>query len=167
MLSNRLVPTLLLTLIACSTPAPASEPSHSSSVARGRYLAIASGCNDCHTDGYMEAEGKIPEPQWLTGSPVGFQGPWGTSYPANLRLLVQTLSQEQWLKRTSEPMRPPMPWFNLRELTDSDRLALYDYLRSLGPAGEPAPAAAPPGVTVTTPYFDFAPKNLPQQALQQ
>ena len=38
------------------------------------------------------------------------------------------------------------------------------FIRALGPAGVPAPAAAAPGVPVSTPYFEFVPKNLPQHA---
>jgi len=135
-------------------------------VERGRYLAVTSGCNDCHTPGYMQTDGKVPESQWLTGSAVGFQGPWGTTYPANLRLYVQAISEAQWLMRARQPMRPPMPWFNLREMDDRDLVALYRYLRALGPAGGTAPLAAAPGVAVDTPYIDFTPKNLPRQAMK-
>jgi hypothetical protein len=35
------------------------------------------GCNDCHTAGYMEQGGKVPEAESLAGVLVGFQGPWG------------------------------------------------------------------------------------------
>jgi hypothetical protein len=58
-------------------------------------------------------------------------------------------------------MRPPMPWFNLREMTDEDLVAMYRYLRALGPAGAPAPAGAGPGMAVETPYIEFVVKNLP------
>ncbi|TCJ14976.1 cytochrome C [Parasulfuritortus cantonensis] len=129
----------------------------------GRYLVQVSGCNDCHTPGYLQNDGKAPAAQWLTGSAVGFQGPWGTSYPSNLRLLADRLSEAQWLARVRQPMRPPMPWFNLKAMSERDLLAIYRYLRAAGPAGAPAPAAAAPGVQVATPYFDFTPKNLPSQ----
>lgn len=79
---------------------------------------------------------------------------------------MQNLTEAQWLARARQPMRPPMPWFNLRAMTDDDLRAMYHYIRALGPAGEPAPAAVPPGVAITTPYIDFTPKNLPLQALQ-
>lgn len=131
---------------------------------RGRYLVGVGACNDCHTDGFNEAAGRIDPKLWLMGSSVGFQGPWGTSYPVNLRLYVQNLTEAQWLARVRQPMRPPMPWFNLREMTDADLTAIYRFIRALGPAGVPAPAAAAPGVPVSTPYLDFVPKNLPQQA---
>lgn len=68
-------------------------------IERGKYLARIGGCNDCHTPGFAESAGNTPTRQWLTGSPVGFQGPWGTTYPANLRLYVQGMSESQWLAR--------------------------------------------------------------------
>lgn len=131
-------------------------------IERGRYLAKVSGCNDCHTDGYMQGNGEVPTEQWLTGSAVGFQGPWGTTYATNLRLLLDELTEADWLARAREPKRPPMPWFNLSAMTDADLVALYRFVRSLGPAGEPAPVAAAPGEAVATPYFDFVPKTLSQ-----
>jgi len=131
---------------------------------RGRYLVSVGACNDCHTPGYPEAAGKIPTERWLTGNEVGFRGPWGTSYPANLRLKVQDWTEKQWLTRVRQPMLPPMPWFNLRDMSDADLIAMYRFIRALGPAGEPAPAAVGPGVAVPTPYIEFEPKNLPKHA---
>ncbi|WP_372906389.1 hypothetical protein [Rhodohalobacter sp.] len=34
-------------------------------------------------------DGNIPEEEWLAGSPMGWQGPWRTTYASNLRLRVQ------------------------------------------------------------------------------
>lgn len=154
---------LSLSISLISISASAAEPmTDAQYVERGRYIVSTSGCNDCHTPGYMK-DGTVPEPLWLTGNRIGFQGPWGTSYPVNLRLHVQNISEAQWIERARQPMRPPMPWFNLRDMNDDDLRALYRYIRAAGPAGEPAPAAVPPGVAVTTPYFDFAPKNLPKE----
>jgi mono/diheme cytochrome c family protein len=48
-------------------------------VERGRYIVKITGCNDCHSPGYSESEGKLPEGSWLKGNLVGFLGPWGTS----------------------------------------------------------------------------------------
>lgn len=130
-------------------------------IARGRYLVATSGCNDCHTPHYPESAGKVPLKLWLMGSPVGFQGPWGTTYPANLRLSMQKLTEKEWIKVARKPLRPPMPWFSLREMTDADLRAIYAFIHNLGPAGEPAPAYAAPGEAVNTPYIVFVPKNLP------
>lgn len=127
-------------------------------IERGRYLALIGACNDCHTVNWAESSGKVAEADWLTGSPIGWSGPWGTSYPANLRLVVQQMSEADWLARTESELLPPMPWFNLARMTQDDRLALYHYIRSLGPKGEAMPPALPPGAKATTPYFDFTPK---------
>lgn len=147
-------------------PAHAATGSDAQVIARGKYLAKLGGCHDCHTPGYMPAEGKVPEARWLTGADLGFQGPWGTTYPTNLRLYMQQISESQWLIRARQPMRPPMPWFNLKEMADKDLIALYRYVRSLGPAGNPAPAAVAPGQFVATPYIEFVPKNLPPASRQ-
>jgi mono/diheme cytochrome c family protein len=116
------------------------------SIERGRYLAKTSGCNDCHTPGYAMSGGKVPESEWLVGDRLGWNGPWGTTYPANLRLSMQNLSEREWLRMAREKqLRPPMPWFALRDMTDSDLVSLYRFIRYLGPAGTPAPAYLPPG----------------------
>lgn len=153
-----------LLAMAFATAGAAESNANNPLVERGRYLISTSGCNDCHTAGYAESGGTMPVNAWLTGLPVGFQGPWGTTYPANLRLTMQTLSEEEWLGRARQPMRPPMPWFSLRDMSDSDLKAIYHFVRSLGPSGKPAPSYAEPGTQVSTPYIEFVPKNLPRQA---
>src|SRR5262245_52122473 len=65
----------------------------SPSLDRGRYLVAITGCNDCHTPGFGEAGGQVPEQQWLIGDQLGFRGPWGTTYPANVRLLLAEMSE--------------------------------------------------------------------------
>src|SRR5574340_185359 len=130
-------------------------------VRHGRYLVQISGCNDCHTAGFMQTGGKVAEAEWLTGSTMGWQGPWGTTYPSNLRLLVQQMDEQAWLDRARQPMRPPMPALSLQAMSDDDLRAIYRYLRSLGPKGEPVPPYVPPGSKLATPYLDLNPKNLP------
>lgn len=127
-------------------------------LSRGEYLTRIGGCNDCHTPGYAEKSDSTPVSQWLTGVPVGFQGPWGTSYAANLRLTVQGMNEAQWLKFARLPRLPPMPWYSLRDMSDADLVALYQFIRSLGPQGEKMPAAVAPGGKVTTPFFVFVPQ---------
>ena len=78
-------------------------------IRHGRYLIQTSGCNDCHTAGYMLKDGHVPEADWLTGDTLGWRGPWGTTYPANLRLLFRQMDEMTWLARARQPMRPPMP----------------------------------------------------------
>lgn len=148
-----LSPTLLLT--SSLSLLPVTARADSTDVARGRYLVTIAGCNDCHTPNYPQTGGKVPEAQWLTGSSLGWKGPWGVSYAANLRLSVQQHSEEAWIARASSPMLPPMPWFNLRDMDERDKRALYRFIKSLGPAGEPAPLALAPGVEAKTPVVSF------------
>jgi mono/diheme cytochrome c family protein len=141
-----LVSTLLTGLL------PSAQAADDPQVARGRYLIAIAGCNDCHTPGY-HFSGEADESTWLTGDVVGFHGPWGTTYPPNLRLTVQNLTEEQWLVFARTPRRPMMPWWALRDMTDEDVVAIYRYIRHLGPAGKPAPAALPPGVEPPEPVI--------------
>ncbi len=150
--------------VLAAAPVFAGDMPGKNMVERGRYIVATSGCNDCHTTGYMQKEGKVPESEWLTGDSVGWQGPWGTTYPANLRLVMSRLTEQQWLVRARGAFRPPMPGFNLHAMTDADLKAIYRYVKSLPVKGDPAPAYVPPGGLVKTPYLDFTPKNLPDQA---
>jgi mono/diheme cytochrome c family protein len=125
-------------------------------VERGRYLLRTSGCNDCHTAGYLLSEGKTPEDLWLTGDTFGWRGPWGTTYGTNLRLFADQLTEEQWVAMSKTlKRRPPMPWFNLNAMTAEDLGAMYQFLRYLGPAGKPAPAYVPPDQEPAGPYATF------------
>jgi mono/diheme cytochrome c family protein len=159
----RIVGTALLLGLAGQASADAARAS-STGVERGRYLVTISGCNDCHTAGYLQQGGTTPENQWLTGSPVGYQGPWGTTYAANLRLVAARLTEAEWVVHARKERLPPMPWFNVRAMSDSDLKAVYAFIRSLGQPGLPAPAYVAPGGKVTTPYFVFVPQVDQKQA---
>jgi mono/diheme cytochrome c family protein len=144
---------ILVLLIAL--PAFAQQKSDPQ-VNRGRYLIKVAGCNDCHTAGYGPTGGKVPEEQWLTGDILGWNGPWGTTYPTNLRLYMQDLTEDQWVKKAKAlTARPPMPWFNVQAMSTSDLRAMYRYVRYLGPAGKPAPAYLPPNQTPPEPAVKF------------
>ena len=91
-------------------PKAAAEPKQAAgtgSVARGKYLVTAMGCNDCHTPWKLGPNGPEPEMDKFLGghhggpfppppAPSGpwngslgatstaFAGPWGVSYTANL-----------------------------------------------------------------------------------
>jgi len=132
----------------------------SAEAARGKYVVQIAGCNDCHTPGYTSSAGKVEEKLWLTGDQLGWRGPWGTTYASNLRLLVKDMSADQFVKYARSEFRPPMPWFNLRSMTDRDVKAIYAYLKHLGPAGQPAPHYVPADKTPGGPFVQFpaAPK---------
>lgn len=136
----------------------AVEPTTSEQdIERGRYVVSIGGCNDCHTAGFAATGGKVAEQAWLTGDTIGFQGPWGTTYAANLRLLASQLSEAQWLARARAPMRPPMPAPALQAMTERDLVAIYRYTRSLGAKGTPAPAYVLPGEVAATPVIVMTP----------
>ena len=140
---------------AAAAVAAPPEPSRNQ-LERGRHLVRISGCNDCHTPGYAQKNGQVDEKLWLTGDVVGWTGPWGTTYATNLRLLLASMTERQWLEhaRHMEP-RPPMPWFNVRAMSDAELKAIYAFTRSLGAAGQPAPAYLPPGQKAQGPVVQF------------
>ncbi len=145
-------PVLLAGLLTCCSLALADE----AQLERGRYLVKIAGCNDCHTAGYLMAPDNIPESDWLTGDRMGWSGPWGTSYPKNLRLRLAPLSESEWLALARNAnFRPPMPNYTLHVMSDEDLLAIYQLVKYLGPAGEPAPAALPPGQVPEGPVVIF------------
>jgi mono/diheme cytochrome c family protein len=143
-------------VLLCLPMAALSAPPPRDSVALGRHLVQIAGCNDCHSPGYRQANGKTPEATWLTGDALGWRGPWGTTYAINLRLYFDPLTEAQWLAkaRKIEP-RPPMPWFNLRVMSDRELRAIYHYIKAAGPAGQPAPEALPPSQAPTGPVVQF------------
>ena len=107
-------------------------------VKRGRYLATAGGCHDCHTpkgsdgrprldrllSGHPEGEPPAPAIQDAIGvslSGTSFTGPWGTSFTRNLTpdsaTGTGTWTEAYFVKvlRTGirgngAPLRSPMPW---------------------------------------------------------
>lgn len=152
-----LVLTLPVVATGADTVAQKSKPAADGhDLERGRYLAKIAGCNDCHTAGYIMNAGKVPEKQWLMGDMLGWRGPWGTTYAVNLRLYMRDLTEQQWLHvARNKEMRPPMPWFALREMKEDDLRAIYRYVRHLGPAGKPAPAYVPPDREPKPPFVTF------------
>jgi mono/diheme cytochrome c family protein len=125
-------------------------------IAHGRYISQIGGCNDCHTSDFLLSGGEVPEKLWLAGSAFGWRGPWGTTYPPNLRLLAGTLTEKQWVSLAKTlRARPPMPWFDLNIMKERDLRALYSFMKYLGPGGKPAPAYVPPDKEPNTPYALF------------
>jgi mono/diheme cytochrome c family protein len=126
-----------------------------SQVEAGRYLVLIGGCNDCHTPGYDQKGRAVPEEQWLTGVPLGWRGPWGTTYPSNLRLVLSKFqSAEEFVSMCrTRNARPPMPWESLHSMSDDDLKSIYAYIKSLPVTGEPTPQYVPPGAEPKTPYL--------------
>jgi mono/diheme cytochrome c family protein len=143
--------------VAADAPAKsAARPASSKQVERGRYLVMITGCNDCHTPNFMVNGGKTPESDRLIGGTLGWRGPWGTTYPTNLRLYFQNMTEDMWVQVAKEiQRRPPMPYFSLNAMSEADVRAIYKYVRYLGPAGVPAPGFIPPDKEPPKPYVQF------------
>jgi mono/diheme cytochrome c family protein len=128
----------------------------------GEYLTIAGSCNDCHTQGWSETEGKVAPADRLAGLNVGFRGSWGTSYGKNLRTVVQRQSEDHWVEvlKTADggDGKPPMPWWNTKQMSDRDLRAMYRYIKSLGPKPNGVPRSLPPGREPTGPSIWVTPQ---------
>jgi mono/diheme cytochrome c family protein len=156
---------LVLGLAACSPavkPPPAAvdtipHVAADSPIEAGRYLVLVGGCNDCHTPGFARSGGATPEPQQLAGNPVGYRGPWGTSYAGNLRMLAAKITEDAWVELlTTKRFLPPMPSHNISKMDEADLRAIYAYVHYLGGEWTPAPVNLPPGETPKGPYEDMS-----------
>jgi mono/diheme cytochrome c family protein len=151
---------LALGAASCSrTPEPAptagtAAADTAATAERGAYLATVIGCHDCHTPGAIY--GAPDFQRALSGSEVGWSGPWGTSYARNLtpdpETGIGTWSEDdivRALQSGTRPdgstLRPPMPWPSLAHLTPRDARSIAKYLKSLVPVSHRVPDALPPG----------------------
>jgi mono/diheme cytochrome c family protein len=92
----------------------------------------------------------------VTGDLTAWAGPWGVSFTANLtpdpsglggwtvEQFIQTMRTGKHLG-VGRPILPPMPWYDIGQLTDEDLRALFAYLRSLKPIQNAVPQPIPPG----------------------
>lgn len=147
----------------------------------GHHLTIVSGCNDCHTPKKMTDKGpvddttlllsghpsQIPPPVLLpeqlakglaaTNDLTAWNGPWGTSYAANLTPDSSGLagwSEQQfinclrkgWFKGLdgTRPIMPPMPINDISKMTDDELKALFAYLKTIKPVHNLVPDYQPP-----------------------
>ena len=146
-------------------------------IARGRYLSVVTGCNDCHTPGTLY--GAPDMTRMLAGSEIGWTGPWGTTYAANLTPDPATglgnyteddivAAVRTGHKKDGSPVLPPMPWPNYAQFTDEDAYALAAFLKSIPPVVHAVPKNLPAGAKAPTalvfpppPAWD-APKSPPE-----
>ena len=156
--------TSLFSLLAGLTVPIAAFAQGEVSVERGLQVSITGGCHDCHTEGYMEADGQIDPTKAMKGSSIGWRGPWGTTYAQNLRVWALFVVNEKGFVKHMKTLktRPPMPWYNVRAMDESDLRSLYQYIKSLGgEVGETVPIMVNPGEEPTTPYIQVAPPQMP------
>src|SRR5262245_9422850 len=116
-------------LLSCSstektTPAAPAAMTPDQKVERGRYLMTAMPCVDCHTPGTLY--GAPDTTRMYSGSELGWTGPWGVVYPANLTpdstgLAAWTEDQIATAIRTGNrpdgrQLAPIMPWMSFANL---------------------------------------------------
>ena len=163
--------------VSCATnQAQKAAEDPAAKLARGKYLVTIAGCGDCHTPGGLY--GAADTTRLLSGSELGWLGPWGVSYPRNL-----TPDPETGLGKWSEddivtamrtghrpdktPLLPPMPWPDFASFTDEDAYAVVSYLKSIPPVSHKMPDVIPPSAKPTGAYLAFPPppawdaQNLP------
>ena len=152
---------MLAVMAGCSKPSKQlsafeTKRQQSSDIERGRQAVKIMGCNSCHTPDYMIKRSYIPEEDWLVGSTLGFRGTYGTVYPTNLRLLLNNMTEDEWLV-LAKLMREdsPMAWIMLPKTVDQDLRAIYKFVKYLGPKGTPTLSRLAAGVVPTTQYVDY------------
>ncbi len=132
---------------------PAAKPA-SDMVKRGEYLVTIAGCNDCHTPGNLYGQPDFS--RRLSGSELGWTGPWGVAFPRNLTPDPETglgkWSDDEIVTAIRTGQRPDgrmlapfMPYAGFSHLTDDDAHAIVAYLRSLPPISHHVPDVVPPG----------------------
>src|SRR5215510_5761490 len=108
-----------------------------------------------------------PHPAWAPQDAKGirandtgtaFAGPWGVSFSSNLTPDKETGIGE-WTEATfiqiartgkhqgqpnGRDILPPMPWFNMKDLSEVDLKAMWAYLRSIPPVKNQVPFPIPP-----------------------
>jgi mono/diheme cytochrome c family protein len=158
-----------LALISCAKQAPGPQPmTEAEQIARGSYLVHITGCNDCHTPGYFY--GAPDTSRALSGSELGWKGPWGVSFARNLTPDPQTgigpwsesdiVTAIRTGKRPDGRMLlPPMPWPDFANLTDDDAMAIAKYLKTIPPVSHKVPDILPPDGTAPASAFVLPPPS--------
>lgn len=147
------------TATAKSAKPAAGGASTAKLIERGKYLATVANCNDCHTPGTLF--GAPDFSRQLSGSELGWNGPWGTSYARNLTPDMETglgyYSAQDIVnaiksghRLDGKPMLPPMPWQDYQAFPAQDLLAIATFLKSLPPIVHKAPEVLPPGQMPTS-----------------
>jgi mono/diheme cytochrome c family protein len=153
------VAAIALGIVSCAkTEQSATAPAKVDPVVRGRYLVTIMSCNDCHTPGYFY--GQPDTTRLLSGSDVGWVGPWGVVHARNLT--PDSTGIGSWteqeivtaLRTGSTPdgaqLAPIMPWMNYGSILDQDdAMAIAAYLKSIPPVQHVNRPRIPPGQPIT------------------
>jgi len=178
----KLNPAPLAALALCSAlgPALAADARLDKQAEQGRHLVNTAGCHDCHTPLKMGANGPEPDmSRMLSGHPQALQmppaptlppgpwlvtvaatntawnGPWGTSFTANLtpdaetglgrwsaKDFVATIRSGRHLGR-GRAILPPMPVPAYNNFSDAELEAIFAYLRQVPAVSNRVPEPLP------------------------
>ncbi|MHB1920783.1 MAG: c-type cytochrome [Chitinophagaceae bacterium] len=104
---------------------------------------------------------------WILAGPdlTSWVGPWGVSFSANLTpdpatgiggwsdaIFIRTIRTGKYQGvSTGRNLLPPMPWQDLRKLSDNDLKDIFAYLQSLPPIHNRVPLPVPPNEVAMNP----------------
>ena len=152
--------------LSCATKSPqqAAAPAQDP-VARGKYLVTIMSCNDCHTPGSFY--GAPDTTRSLSGSDLGWVGPWGVVHARNLTpdsTGIGAWTEDQIVTALhtgntpdGSQLAPIMPWMNFTHLSDEDAGAIAAYLKSIPPVSHKNLDRIPPGKKPTGALINFPP----------
>ena len=149
--------------ISCTATSKSTQAAEDP-IARGRRITYTAGCMDCHTPGGLY--GAPDTTRLLSGSELGWQGPWGVTFPRNLTpdsaTGIGSWTEDQIVTAVREgrrpdgsPLLPPMPWPMYAHMTDEDVHALAAYLKSIPPVVHEMPKQQRPGEAPSHPALIF------------
>jgi mono/diheme cytochrome c family protein len=139
-------------------------------IARGKYLAVVAGCNDCHTPGFFL--GHPDAARYLGGSDVGFAIPGlGVFVGRNLTpdkdtglggwTRAQIITAFTTGKRPDgRQLAPIMPYDSYKSLSKADANAVAAYLQSLKPVNHAVAGPFGPKDKVTVFVMDVLPADI-------
>jgi len=148
----------LIAVVSCSQRQPETQPTTAAPamtpVQRGEYLVAITGCNDCHTPGALFGAPDLKRA--LSGSELGWRGPWGVSYASNITPDPETgigtwtdaeieRALRSGMKKDGSPMAPPMPWPDFARLSPEDMAAMIAYLKTVPAVKHKNLVPVPPG----------------------
>lgn len=135
---------LMLTTLASAqidARAPAASAAQPADmVAKGRYVSIAAGCQDCHSQ-----KGAAP---YSGGEPL--KSPFGDIYPPNVTPATKTGIGDWTLEDFGSALRqgrskgggylyPAMPYVHYTKMTDDDVASLWAYMKTIKPVEKETP----------------------------
>ena len=161
---------LLVLALAVVFTGCAKKLSKEQMIEKGKYLVSACGVLKEHTP---LRDGKPDMSKFMSGSNVGYMGPWGVYFPKNLTPDSDTgiglLTDDEIISEIKGDTGNVPGYFSdyYKNLNEEDLRCIMMYLKSLEPVVNKAPADLKPGEKVTTPVINLVPKVVTAEALKK